>query len=123
MCHHNIIPSNYNNNPLNFSEPKFYQSINKFLKLHSDGNIIGIVGFKKQIHTIDSGNGFGQLSFTTTNIKFGHTLIIECRCKDNATFPTINVLGDMLYSTFKPVLTEFSEIRLEYHCSMYFSRD
>ena len=49
-------------------------------------------------------------------------LIIECRCIDGLSFKNSDVLEQMVTAAFKG-LFGVSDIKLEYHYSMYYCRD
>jgi len=121
MCNTIQIPVYKNPNHLSFFNVKQHNYIMKFLKTHSKNNIVSISGIKKQLMTKGKINS-GFVDWENL-IQIETRLIIECRCRDYGNFPTSHVLGDMLFSTFRPLFNEFSGIRLEYHYSMYSCRD
>ena len=89
--------------------------INNFLRRSSKGNIIGIDSIKyKKFESIDS---------TLYTRVFNTELVLECRCRNGYGFPGIDKLPENMYAVLKPVLKDFSGVKLEYHYSMYYSRD
>jgi hypothetical protein len=113
------IPHYNPNNHSSFFNIKHHNYIKKFLYIHSNGNVININGVKKQAITKRT---TGSVDWENL-IQMETILIIECHCRDYSNFPTAHVLGNMLFSTFKPIFNEFSDVRLEYHHSMYSCRD
>ena len=122
MCDIIQVPVYKDSNYSFFFNTKQHNYIIKFLKTHSKNNIVSITGVKKQLMVRDKIKlNYGD--FVNSSVELDTKLIIECRCRDYVNFPTMNVLGDMLFSTFRPFFNEFSEIQLEYHYSMYSCRD
>ena len=111
-------PHNFNirsNNPGLLSD-KTQRIITNFLRKNSKGNIIGIesIKYKKEVRSLSS--RFMKPVIDTE-------LLIECRCRDGYGFPNMNNLPENMYATLKPILKDFSSVKLEYHYSMYCSRD
>lgn len=90
--------------------------ITNFLRKNSKGNIIGIesIKYKKEVRSLSS---------RFMNPVIDTELLIECRCRDGYGFPNMNNLPENMYATLKPILKDFSGVKLEYHYSMYYSRD
>lgn len=107
-------PPNFNvnlNNPGLLSD-KTKRIITNFLIRSSKGNIIGIDSIKYRKETKD-----------LNRERIETELIIECRCRDGYGFHGIETLPENLYATLKPILKDFSSVKLMYHFSMYYSRD
>ncbi len=96
--------------------PTTQRIITNFLKRSSKGNIIGIdsIKYRKEVR---------GLSSRFINPVIDTELLIECRCRDGYGFPNMNNLPENMYATLKPILKDFSSVKLEYHYSMYCSRD
>lgn len=96
--------------------PTTHRIMTNFLIRSSKGNIIGIdsIKYKKEI------SSFGSRPLIPV---IETQLVIECRCRDGYGFPGINNLPENMYATLKPILKEFSCVKLQYHYSMYYSRD
>lgn len=118
MC--DFPPPNFNvnlNNPGLLSD-KTKRIITNFLRRSSKGNIIGIdsINYRKETK---------GLNWEKDNISrmIETELIIECRCRDGYGFHGIETLPENLYATLKPILKDFSCVKLVYYFSMYYSRD
>jgi hypothetical protein len=100
------------NKHVSLLSPTTQRVITNFLKRSSKGNIIGIesIKYRKGVR------GF-------INPVIDTELLIECRCRDGYGFPNMNNLPENMYATLKPILKDFSGVKLEYHYSMYHSRD
>tara|TARA_R110000868_G_scaffold61727_3_gene187379 strand:- start:3344 stop:3688 length:345 start_codon:yes stop_codon:yes gene_type:complete len=95
--------------------PTTQRIITNFLRRSSKGNIIGIDSIKyRKIELVST------VDFV---LKFSTELILECRCRDSYGFPGMIKLPENMYSALKPILKDFSSVKLEYHYSMYCSRD
>ena len=96
--------------------PTTQRIITNFLRKNSKGNIIGIdsIKYRKEVR---------GLSSRFINPVISTELLIECRCRDGYGFPNMNNLPENMYATLKPILKDFSSVKLEYHYSMYCSRD
>ena len=108
-------PHNFNirsNNPGLLSD-KTQRIITNFLIKSSKGNILGIESIKYR--KIDFVVDFTPKVLTE--------LILECRCKDSYGFLGMNKLPENMYTTLRSILKDFSGVKLEYHYSMYYSRD
>ena len=115
-----FLPNNFNirsNNPGLLSD-KTQRIITNFLKRSSKGNIIGIdsIKYRKEVRGLYQSSRFINPLIVTE-------LLIECRCRDGYGFPNMNNLPENMYATLKPILKDFSSVKLEYHYSMYCSRD
>ena len=93
--------------------PTTQRIITNFLIKSSKGNIISIESIKYR--KIDFVVDFTPKVLTE--------LILECRCRDSYGFPGMDKLPENMYSTLKSILKDFSGVKLEYHYSMYYSRD
>lgn len=114
-----FVPPISIDNSINNFDYKMTNILLKFLKSNSDGNIIKVTSFKKQKCLIES----KWREFTEPTIPEIHDrLIIECRCIDELYFGNRAVLDQMVTAVFKSVFN-VSDIRIEYHYSMYCSRD
>ena len=114
-----FVPPISNDNSLNGFNNKLINRLAKFLKENSDGNIIKVTSFKKQKCLIDP----KWHEFTEPIMpEIYDRLIIECRCIDGLSFGNRAVLDQMVTAVFKSVFN-VSDIRIEYHYSMYCSRD
>lgn len=97
---------------VNLREERVNRIITNFLRKSSKGNIIGIRSIKYKRDTVWE---IGQ--------PFKVELILECHCRDGLGFPNMNNLANNMYAVLRPILKDFSEVKLEYHYSMYYSRD
>lgn len=89
--------------------------INNFLRRSSRGNILGIDSIKyRKFESIDS---------TLYTRVFNTELVLECHCRDGYGFPGMDKLPENMYAVLKPILKDFYCVKLEYHYSMYYSRD
>jgi len=114
-----FVPPISNDNSLNGFNNKLINRLAKFLKENSDGNIIKVTSFKKQKCLIDP----KWHEFTEPIMpEIYDRLIIECRCIDGLSFKNSDVLEQMVTAAFKG-LFGVSDIKLEYHYSMYYCRD
>lgn len=118
MCNMSVPPISYVYS-LGDSHHKMTNLLLKFLKRNSDGNIIQVTGIKKQIYLAEGKLGS---NFNTIPIQTCDRLIIECRCINGLSFGNSDVLDRMVTAVFKNAF-DVSEIKLEYHYSMYCSRD
>ena len=111
-------PPDFNIKPKNpgLLSDKTQRIITNFLRKNSKGNIIGIdsIKYRKEVR---------GLSSRFMNPVIETELLIECRCRDGYGFPNMNNLPENMYATLKPILKDFSSVKLEYHYSMYYSRD
>lgn len=95
--------------------PTTQRIITNFLIKSSKGNILSIESIKyRKIELVST------VDFV---LKFSTELILECRCRDSYGFPGMIKLPENMYSALKPILKDFSSVKLEYHYSMYCSRD
>lgn len=118
MCNM-FVPPISNDNSLNGFNNKLINRLSKFLKENSDGNIIQVTSFKKQKCLIDP----KWHAFTEPIMpEIYDRLIIECRCINGLSFENSEVLDQMVTAAFKGLLG-VSDIKLEYHYSMYYCRD
>jgi len=114
-----FVPPISNDNSINNFDYKMTNILLKFLKRNSDGNIIKVTSFKKQKCLIDP----KWHEFTEPIMpEIYDRLIIECRCIDGLSFKNSDVLEQMVTAAFKG-LFGVSDIKLEYHYSMYYCRD
>lgn len=104
------------NRQVGLLSPTTQRIITNFLRKNSKGNIIGIesIKYKKEVRSLSS---------RFMNPVINTELLIECRCRDGYGFPNMNNLPENMYATLKPILKDFSGVKLEYHYSMYYSRD
>ena len=100
------------NKHVSLLSPTTQRVITNFLKRSSKGNIIGIESIKYRKYT----SGF-------INPVIDTELLIECRCRDGYKFPNMDNLPENMYATLRSILKDFSSVKLEYHYSMYYSRD
>ena len=110
-------PHNFNirsNNPGLLSD-KTQRIITNFLIKSSKGNILGIESIKYRKIDLVSTIDFAPKVLTE--------LILECRCRDSYGFYGMDKLPENMYSALKSILKDFSGVKLEYHYSMYYSRD
>ena len=118
MCNM-FVPPISNDNSLNGFNNKLINRLSKFLKENSDGNIIQVTGVKKQKCLIEpKWHEFTQPIMP----EIYDRLIIECRCINGLSFENSEVLDQMVTAAFKGLLG-VSDIKLEYHYSMYYCRD
>jgi hypothetical protein len=103
------------NKHVSLLSPTTQRVITNFLKRSSKGNIISIESIKYRKIELVSTVDFVPKVLTE--------LILECRCRDSYGFPGMNKLPENMYSTLKSILKDFSGVKLEYHYSMYCSRD
>jgi hypothetical protein len=114
-----FVPPISNDNSLNGFNNKLINRLSKFLKENSDGNIIQVTGVKKQKCLIEpKWHEFTQPIMP----EIYDRLIIECRCINGLSFENSEVLDQMVTAAFKGLLG-VSDIKLEYHYSMYYCRD
>lgn len=118
MCNMSVPPISYVYS-LGDSHHKMTNLLLKFLKRNSDGNIIQVTGIKKQIYLAESKLGS---NFNTLPIQTCDRLIIECRCINGLSFENSDILDQMVTAAFKG-LFGVSDMKLEYHYSMYYCRD
>jgi len=109
-----FVPPISNDNSLNGFNNKLINRLCKFLKENSDGNIIQVTGIKKQKCLIDpKWHEFNQPIIP----EIYDRLIIECHCINGLSFE-----NQMVTAAFKG-LFGVSDMKLEYHYSMYYCRD
>jgi len=97
---------------VDLKEEKVNRIITNFLRKTSKGNIISIRSIK-----------YKRTVLYSENEPFKNELILECHCRDGLGFPGMNTLPENMHAVLKPILKDFSDIKLEYHYSMYYSRD
>ena len=114
-----FVPPISNHNSVNHFDSRLINRLSKFLKENSDGNIIQVTGVKQQAYIIES---VYDENFNIVPIRACDRLIIECRCINGLSFENSNVLDQMVTAAFKGLLG-VSDIKLEYHYSMYYCRD
>jgi hypothetical protein len=97
---------------------KLHNTIELFLKQQSNGNIVKINGYKK---TAELKSYYDDKHYYPL---FGvsETLTIECHCINCYHFDGINNLPEKVTALFKSNLG-VERVELEYHYSMYYSRD
>lgn len=118
MCNM-FVPPISNHNSFNGFNNKLINRLSKFLKENSDGNIIQVTGIKKQKCLIDpKWHEFTQPIMP----EIYDRLIIECRCVNGLSFENSDILDQMVTAAFKG-LFGVSDMKLEYHYSMYYCRD
>lgn len=114
-----FVPPISNHNSLNGFNNKLINRLSKFLKENSDGNIIHVIGIKKQKCLIEpKWHEFNQPIIP----EIYDRLIIECRCINGLSFENSDILDQMVTAAFKG-LFGVSDMKLEYHYSMYYCRD
>ena len=114
-----FVPPISNHNSLNGFNYKLINRLSKFLKENSDGNIIQVTGIKKQKYLIDS--KWYEINQPQMS-EICDRLIIECRCINGLSFENSDILDQMVTAAFKG-LFGVSDMKLEYHYSMYYCRD
>jgi hypothetical protein len=116
-----FVPPISNHSSLKDFNYKMTNLLLKFLKMNSGGNIIQVTGFKKQAYIAECKLGV-NFNVVPIPLQTCDRLIIECRCINGLSFGNSDVLDRMVTAVFKNVF-DVSEIKLEYHYSMYCSRD
>ena len=102
------------NKHVSLLSPTTQRIITNFLIKSSKGNILGIESIK-----------YRKIVVSTVDFvpKVLTELILECRCKNSYGFLGMIKLPENMYTTLRSILKDFSGVKLEYHYSMYYSRD
>jgi hypothetical protein len=114
-----FVPPISNSHSINGLDYKLYNCLLKFLKENSGNNITQITNIKKQKCLIEpKWHNF----FEPIMPEIYDRIIIECHCINGQSFENSGILNQMVTAAFKGVLG-VSDIKLEYHYSMYYCRD
>lgn len=116
-----FVPPISNHNSVNHFNNKLINRLSKFLKENSDGNIIQVISIKKQAYIVECKLGV-NFNVVPIPLQTCDRLIIECRCINGLSFENSEVIDQMVTAAFKG-LFGVSDIKLEYHYSMYYCRD